>query len=262
MIVSRNWFRIKGYTGRILMTAAEAIEAQKAHLGVIVPAVNRTCEAQFHRYAPATLGVHTMRARIAGKWSRPLEELEPEISHVASVLAECQPNLMVYNCTASSMKEGPDGEKRILQIMESTARIPAISTSAAVGEAFQHFGVGSVVVVTPYPSNEEILFYLNQIGIRVVHDVALNLPAKNFSKVTPQEWHDISVENDRRDADAIFLSCAATTQIDAIVPLESTLGKPVVNSNQAVLWASLTRLREKLGKMTPPNAGKLMETLG
>ncbi|MCC2099246.1 MAG: hypothetical protein KDJ29_20320, partial [Hyphomicrobiales bacterium] len=135
--------------------------SQRAHVGVIVPAVNRTCETQFHNHAPKTLGVHTMRARIAGKWSRPVEELKPEIKLATEMLAECQPDLMVYNCTSSSMKEGPEGEKRILGIMEDAAGIPAISTSAAVGEAFKHFGIKSVIVVTPYQSNRDILFYLD-----------------------------------------------------------------------------------------------------
>ena len=133
----------------------------------------------------------------------------------------------------------PDGERRILDIMQQAADIPAISTSAAVREAFKHFSIGSVVVVTPYPKNDDILFYLDKIGIRVVCDVALNLPSVQYGVVTPLEWHDVAVKNDQADADAIFLSCAATTQIDAVAPLEATLGKPVVNSNQAVLWASL-----------------------
>ena len=236
-------------------------QTQSAHVGVIVPAVNRTCEQQFHQYAPPALGVHMMRARIAGQWARPINELECEITLATQVLAECQPDLMVYNCTASSMKEGPEGEKRILGLMEKAAGIPSISTSQAVGEAFKHFGIKSVVVVTPYQNNEEILFYLGKIGIKVARDVALKLPAQKFGSVTPQEWHDIAVANDSKDADAIFLSCAATTQIDAVAPVEATLGKPVVNSNQAVLWAALMRLKGKLGPMTPPPVGSLMKTL-
>ena len=85
-----------------------------ARIGMIIPAVNRACEPQFNRYAPPTLGVHIMRARIAGKWSRPIVELADEITRATQVLAECGPDLMVYNCTASSMKEGPAGERRIL----------------------------------------------------------------------------------------------------------------------------------------------------
>jgi len=236
-------------------------QSQSAHVGIIVPAVNRTCEEQFHRYAPAALGIHMMRARIAGKWARPIDELEGEITHVTEVLAECQPDLMVYNCTASSMKEGPEGEKLILGIMEKAAGIPSISTSAAVGEAFKNFGTKSVVVVTPYPDNNDILNYLDKIGVKTVGNVALKLAPQKYGAVSPQEWHDIAVANDTKDADAIFLSCAATTQIDAVAQVEATLKKPVINSNQAVLWAALTRLKNKLGTITPPPVGSLMKTL-
>ncbi len=231
---------------------------QRAHVGVIVPAVNRTCEEQFHRHAPPELGIHMMRARIAGKWSAPVAKLEPEITLATQVLAECSPDLMVYNCTASSMKEGPEGEKRILDIMEKAAGIRSISTSAAVGDAFKSFGIKSVVVITPYANNDEILFYLDKIGIKAVGNVALALPASKFVSVTPEEWHDLAVKHDTKDADAIFFSCAATTQIDAVAPTEKTLGKPVVNSNQAVLWSVLRHLRDKLGETATPTVGSLM----
>ena len=234
---------------------------QRAHVGVIVPAVNRTCEEQFHRHAPAALGIHMMRARIAGKWAKPVAELEPEISHVTQVLAECQPDLMVYNCTASSMREGPDGEKRILDIMEKAAGIRSISTSAAVADAFETMGIKSVAVITPYTSNDEILFYLGKIGIKATANVALDLPAARYGAVSPEEWRDLALKHDRSDADAIFFSCAATTQIDAIVPTEAALNKPVINSNQTVLWAVLKELKGKLGAFDPPQTGSLMQTL-
>jgi maleate isomerase len=105
------------------------------------------------------------------------------------------------------------------------------------------------------------MYYLDKIGVKVVGNVALGLPVERYGKVTPQEWHDIAVANDRMDADAIFLSCAATTQIDAVAPIEATLGKPVVNSNQAVLWAAMKHLRGKLGPMEAPPVGSLMKTL-
>ncbi len=235
---------------------------QKAHVGVIVPAVNRTCEQQFHAYAPATLGVHIMRARIAGKWSRPIEVLRDEIILATEMLAECRPDLLVYNCTASSMKEGPDGEKRIIEIMREAADIDAVSTSAMVNEAFRELGVKSVVVISPYPNNDEILFYLDKIGVRVAKNVALGLPTTEYGAATPRRWQDVARENDVGDADGIFLSCAATTQIEAVAAIEKELGKPVVNSNQSVLWGVLKRLKPKLGKIEPmPHLGSLMKSL-
>ena len=50
------------------------------------------------------------------------------------------------------------------------------------------------------------------------------------------------MENRRAEADGYFLSCTATSMIDAIEDVERRLDKPVVNSNQAVLWAALRRL--------------------
>jgi maleate isomerase len=58
------------------------------------------------------------------------------------------------------------------------------------------------------------------------------------------------VENRRTEADGYFLSCTATSMIDAIEDVEGRLDKPVVNSNQAVLWAALRRL-----EITEPIAG-------
>ena len=44
--------------------------------------------------------------------------------------------------------------------------------------------------------------------------------------------------------------------------IEEALGKPVVNSNQAVLWGCLKRLKEKLGDGTEtPELGRLMRDL-
>ena len=41
----------------------------------------------------------------------------------------------------------------------------------------------------------------------------------------------------------MFLSCTNTTQIEAVAAIERALGKPVVNSNQAVLWGCVAKLQ-------------------
>lgn len=44
---------------------------------------------------------------------------------------------------------------------------------------------------------------------------------------------------DRPDADAIFISCGALRSIDVVDALERQLGKPVICSNQAMMWDML-----------------------
>ena len=93
----------------------------------------------------------------------------------------------------------------------------------------------------------------------MVHDVALGVPSGDYPHVPPSEWVKVTRANLRDEADGIFLSCTNTTQIDVIALLEAELGKPVVNSNQATIWASLKRLAPKLGATVPPAAlGALM----
>ena len=121
-------------------------------------------------------------------------------------------------------------------------------------------GLKKLVVLSPYKSNDNIIDYLAAAGFTVVKDVALKCKtAADFEKITPQRWLELAQENDTPEADGIFLSCTNTTQIEAVAAIEEALGKPVVNSNQAVLWGCLKRLKDKLGdhQALPENLGRL-----
>jgi maleate cis-trans isomerase len=237
----------------------------RARIGLIIPSVNRMTEPQFNHYAPDGLGVLVARGRVAGRPERTVAELTDEIAHAAGTLADAKPDLIVFHCTHTSMKEGADGENRIIELIRRTTGIEALSTSRLVNDALHRLGVKTVVVLSPYMSNAPIIDYLAAAGIGVAKDVALQCksPAE-FEAVTPQRWLELAQENDTPDADGIFLSCTNTTQIEAVAAIEAALGKPVVNSNQAVLWGCLERLKDKLGGTgaTPKNLGRLMNDLG
>jgi maleate isomerase len=237
---------------------ADRIEVPTARIGLIIPSVNRLSEAQFMRFAPSGLGIHVTRARIAGKWRKTVTELAPIIAAAAGTLSDAGPDLIVYHCTDSSMREGLDGERRILDIVRQESGIEAVSTSAMVVEALNALAIKKLVIVSPYQDNEVIIAYLRSCGFTVVHDVALRLPGHESSGAPPQRWIDSTLCNAREEADGYFLSCTNTTQIEAIEDLEAALNKPVVSSNQAVLWGAVKRLRSRLGQTAMPRLGQLM----
>jgi maleate cis-trans isomerase len=238
---------------------ARPISAPRARVGLIIPSVNTYSEPQFNHFAPDGLGIHVARARVAGEWKRPLPELKDEIATAAKLLSDCGPDAIVFHCTDTSMTQGPQGEGKILDIVRDATGIEAMATSRLVLEALQTLGMKSVVLLTPYKSNKAVIDYLIAAGVQVVADVALKLEARNFGSVTPQDWVKLARDNDRPDADGIFLSCTNTTQIEAIADIERELGKPVVNSNQAVLWGCVRRLKSRLGAPAPmPQLGRLM----
>jgi maleate cis-trans isomerase len=236
-----------------------ALAQPRARVGLIVPSVNTYSEPQFNHYAPEGLGIHVARARVAGKWKRPLPEMKEEIAGAARLLSDCAPDVIVFHCTDTSMTQGPQGEGRILDIVKDSTGIDAVATSRLVLEAMQALGMTKVVLLTPYKSNQAIVDYLAAAGIEVVQDVALKLEPLGFGKVTPAEWARLARDNDRPEADGIFLSCTNTRQIEAIADIERDRGKPVVNSNQAVLWGCMRKLKGTLGPLKPmPELGRLM----
>lgn len=247
------------------MNVASAIESDvsampRARVGLIIPSVNTFSEPQFNRFAPAGLGIHVARARVAGPWKRPLPEMTAEIATSAQLLADCAPDLIVFHCTDTSMSQGPQGEGKILDIVRNATGIDAVATSRLVLEALQVLGLKRVALLTPYKSNRPIVDYLNAAGVEVVRDVALKLEPLGFGNVTPAGWTRLAQENDGLDVDGVFLSCTNTTQIAAIADIEAKLGKPVVNSNQAVLWGCLRKLRAALAPLPAmPELGRLMQ---
>src|SRR5262244_1143697 len=221
-----------------------SLPAPRARIGMIIPSVNSMTEPQLNYFAPPGLGVHVARARVAGEWKRPLAAMADEIATSAKLLADVAPDLIVFHCTDTSMTQGPQGEGAILKIVQ---------------DALQALGLRRLVLLSPYKSNQAVIDYLGATGFTVVHDVALALKSLEFATVTPREWVELARKHDRPDADGIFLSCTNTTQIEAIAGIEQALGKPVVNSNQAVLWGCVKRLKSALASLPPmPSLGRLM----
>jgi maleate cis-trans isomerase len=231
----------------------------RARLGLIIPSVNTYSEPQFNHYAPPGLGIHVARARVAGPFKRPLPEMQDEIATSAKLLSDCHPDVIVFHCTDTSMTQGPQGEGKILDIVKDATGIDALATSRLVSEALTTMGIKRLVLLTPYKSNKPVIDYLTTSGFTVVRDVAMKLEAKNFGTVTPAQWAQMAREMDGPDVDGIFLSCTNTTQIEATSDIERELGKPVVNSNQAVLWGVIKRLKKALAPLEPmPELGRLM----
>jgi maleate isomerase len=227
-------------------------------IGLIIPSANSLTEPQFHRYLPAEVSAHIARLRMAGKFRKPLEELKPSLIEAAEALSDVRPALIVFHCTANSMEKGLAHEAAIIDIVEKASGCPTISTAQAITRAFDKVGIKKLVLISPYvqATNEHEVNYLAEAGYTVVHELGLGLESHAYAKVTPEEWKIVVKENTRADADGYFLSCTNTRMIEAIDDLEKDLDKPVINSNQATLWACLKRLGLK---HSDPKLGKLFQ---
>lgn len=216
-------------------------------VGLIIPSGNRLTEPQFNRYMPPEVGIHVTRLRMTGKFRKPFSELKRSLVEAAEALSDIKPSMIVFHCTANSMENGLAHEAAIVETIEKASGAPTITTAQAITEAFDRVGIKKLVLVSPYvkETNEHEVKYLGEAGYTVLHERGLALESDAYASVTPEEWQKVVKENIRAEADGYFLSCTNTRMIEAIEDLENDLGKPVINSNQATLWACLKKLRVK-----------------
>ena len=216
----------------------------QTRIGLIIPSGNRLTEPQFHAYLPSGVGVHITRLRMTGNFRKPLEELKRPLTEAAEALSDVKPGVIVFHCTANSMENGLAHEKAIVEIVERASGCPTITTAQAITQAFDRFGIKKLVLISPYvqATNQLEVNYLAETGYTVLHELGLGLETHAYATVTPEEWKKVVKENTRPEADGYFLSCTNTRMIEAVTDLERDLGKPVVNSNQATIWACLKKL--------------------
>lgn len=216
----------------------------RTRIGLIIPSGNRMTEPQFNQYAPPGTGIYITRLRMTGQWRKPLSELKKSLTEAAEALSDTKPHLIVFHCTANSMENGIAHEASLVETIQSASGCPTITTAQAIREAFAHFGIKKLVLVSPYvkQTNEHEVQYLTEAGFTVLHELGLGLDSEGYSAVGPEEWISVVKDNTRPDADGYFLSCTNTRMIEAIDRLEQDLGKPVISSNQATLWACLKKL--------------------
>jgi maleate isomerase len=96
-----------------------------------------------------------------------------------------------------------------------------------------------IALFSPYveATHTHEIAFLNQAGIEVVGGRCLGLAGGDqYILVTPEEWLHMAEADTSPLAEGAFLSCTNIHASEIVEPLERALGRPVVTSNQAVLW--------------------------
>ena len=139
----------------------------------------------------------------------------------------------------------------MVDLIEKTSGIPAITTTTAVSAAFDVLNVKRVAVATPYTSeiNRSEMENLELRGIHVTeiegyHESLAPRELKNdmIGRLLPQTAYEMGLKVNGKDNQAIFISCTNFRAIEIIESLERKTGKPVISSNQATLWYALRKL--------------------
>lgn len=239
-----------------------------ARIGLLVPFTNTNLEPDFALMAPPGLSVHVARlggydadaipdaAQMAGLGASDMEE-------PLRLLAGVRPGVVIYGCTSATLTHGPAFDRALAARIGERSGAGTVTAAGALIHALGTLGVRRVGFASPYvPAiNDMAIAYLSDMGVRVVarSDVATTLDNEGQGAMTPEAVSDLARAADHPAAEALVLSCTDMRSVEVLAELERTLGKPVISSNQAMMYQAL----EMLGLGLPiAGFGRLLERTG
>ena len=226
-------------------------------LGLIIPSVNVVIEHDLRRFLPDGVSAHITRVRLTGTSQAELARVLEDVPGAAGLLADAGMDAIGLACTGASMMGGPGGERVLSTSLAAACGVPATNTVEALLDAFAALGLRRIALFSPFDDrfNATEAAMLAAAGLDVVDTVGLGLAdPRQVCELSPEDIVAQATAADCRQADGLFLSCANLRGFEAVASLEPMLGKPVVTSNQAVLWAML---RLAGASLAPIGAGQL-----
>ncbi len=212
-------------------------------VGILVPGSNTTCEAELNRAGFPGLSFHaarmalpkadddaTMAARLRDAMAPPLKDL-----------SACQLDLAMLGCTSAAMALGAPES---VALMEGAKAARARDVGTAIVEALRHLGLRRIALFTPYlpATNDRVIAYLAEAGIATTASLGLGLNAsmelfRGVSRMTRAALLEHFAKLDHSGADGILVCCTDLPTMGVLEAMEALTGKPVVSSNQAMVWA-------------------------
>jgi maleate isomerase len=212
-------------------------------LGLILLSTDLTLERDIHRVIQDS-SVATYINRVTYDNPMTVENLaamEASLKQAAiDLLPGAKLDAIAFACTSGSIAIGPD---RVLQrLEEGQPGVPSTTPVSAAMDACKAMGVSKIALLTPYHDevNQPIHAYIEENDVEVMSMSTFDMDSDiDVARIPLEAIIEAAQVADHKDAQAVFLSCTALRSIECIETLEKSLGKPVLSSNQAMLWRLL-----------------------
>jgi len=211
-------------------------------IGLLAPSSNTTLEPEFYRALPSNITVHIARLFLTKIAPESILSMVADMEAQAKGLASADVDVIVLGATAPSFLKGLGYDRELIAKLEAATGKRATTTSTALIEALRHLGVSRVVLGAAYDDtvNGIARKFIEASGISVLDAQGLGLVDNLVvGRLDSSTAYDLARRIDRPDAEAIVLACTNWKSMEVIDQLEQVLGKPVVSTTQASMWAAL-----------------------
>lgn len=214
----------------------------RGRIGLVALATDVNSEAELRRMTPPGVEVFTNRVANANPVALTnLRAMAGDVTRAArGILPGNRLDALVFGCTSGTVAIGSDEVTRLLR--EARPGIPCTNPIDAALAAFAALGARRISVLTPYtvPVNQAIAAHLAAAGVEVLSITGFDLEGDDeMTAVPPAATAAAAAECCHPAADLLFVSCTALRVAEVLEQIEDRLGRPVIASNQALLWHAL-----------------------
>ncbi|UXX85129.1 maleate cis-trans isomerase family protein [Roseovarius pelagicus] len=243
------------------------MDSRKKKIGVLVPYSNTNLEPDMMRLCPDGCTMHFQRLggydvdkvpdsdQMAGLGAS-------DIDHDLTMISGVRPAVVLYGCTSATLTHGRAFDRDLAARIKRRSGALSLTAAESLVRGLGALGVARVGFASPYVGqiNAEAVAFLSGAGFQTVrcHDIGRSLSNYGQGELTPDEVYALAVAADHPDAQAIVLSCTDMRSVEVIGRVEAALGKPVVTSNQAMVFALMQDLGLPRGVQ---HAGALFDLL-
>jgi len=178
--------------------------------------------------------------------SENLIKMSQKVTEVTKdILPDQKIDCVAYACTSGTIAAGYNSIEQKIKVAKPEAKVTTPSTAAL--KALKKLKIKKLSIFTPYSKklNEEVVEYFKKENFNVTSNSYFDIESDiDIGKVDQKYLYDVLSKIDLKDADALFVSCTALPVLPIIDKLEKKLNKPVLSSNQALIWDTL----ENIGK--------------
>ena len=213
-----------------------------SRIGLLVPSSNTTVEPEFYRALPPGVTLHVARLFLTQIAPDAILGIVQDLETQSRGLASADVDVIVLGATAPSFLKGLGYDRELIARIEAATGKRATTTSTALIAALRHLGASRIVLGAAYDDRVNAIAqaFLEANGIEVLAAQGLGM-VDNLAvgRLASDSAFELARRIDRPDAEAIVLACTNWKTMDAIERLERELGKPVISTTQASLWAAL-----------------------
>ena len=216
-------------------------------IGLVALATDLCSESELRTMLPPGVELYTNRIANANPTTiENLRNMAPDIGRTASgIVPDVDLDVMIYGCTSGTVVIGEQNVADLMQ--QARGYYPCTTPITATLAAINCFKAKRISILTPYLKtvNEEMAAYFQNRCLDVINISGFELASDaDMTAVSKQSILQAALDTCRDSSELLFISCTALRAAGVIEQLEEQLKRPVITSNQALVWHAL----ELIGK--------------